>query len=554
VTSSSEFDVVVIGGGVNGSGTARDLALRGLKVALVEQRDVGSGATGASSGMIHGGARYLTHEPHVTKLSCTDSGAVQRIASHMIFRIPFLFPFPARGRVQGLPPKLAHHLVDSMLFAYDLYQPLKGGLPHQRLGAEEALELEPGLKTKIVGAVTWDEWGIDAARLCLANALSAHEAGATIHLHSKVVGFQREEGGRVRGVDVVDRFSGRSFALRGRAVVNAAGPWSELVASRAGATVRLRPTKGVHLLLGGRLSSYAIIALAVDGRTVFIEPWQDVTLIGTTDDDYYGDLDRLEVTFDEVGYLLEAAESIFPTIREHRIIDTWVGVRPTLWQYGPNEDLVSREHEVYDHREQGAEGLFTLTGGKLASFRMMSEEAADVVCEYLGHDVSSETAERPLPGAEDELDATRWAGEYDLSEAIVRKLIRRHGSRTDALLRHARDERGDAGHVVCRCQQVLDSEIRHVVHHEWARSLGDVMRRTRLGTGPCGGVDCAHRAAAVMARELDRSPAWAVRAAEVFLAQRLHARRPTLFGSQARYEAIGSTYLGLQAGGTRGRR
>lgn len=551
--SSSEYDVIVIGGGVNGSGTARDLALRGLEVALVEQRDVGSGATGASSGMIHGGARYLTHEPHVTKTSCTDSGAVQRIASHMIFRIPFLFPFPAQGRVQGLPPRLAHHLVDSMLYAYDLYQPLKGGLPHQRLGREESLALEPGVTQDIVGSITWDEWGIDAARLCLANTLSAKEAGASVHLRTKVVGFLRDDDGRMRGVEVLDRFTGRRFSLRSRAVLNAAGPWSELVAKRAGATVRLRPTKGVHLLLGGRLSAYAIIALAVDGRTVFIEPWQDVTLIGTTDDDYYGDLDQLEVTLDEVGYLLEAAESVFPSIREHRIIDTWVGVRPTLWQYGPNEDRVSREHEVYDHRLDGVEGLFTLTGGKLASFRMMSEEAADAVCEYLGHDEPGVTAERPLPGAEGELELARWAGDYDLSEAVVRKLARRHGSRTGALLEHARDEAGCVGHIVCRCEQVLDSEIRHAVRHELARTLGDVMRRTRLGTGPCGGVGCTHRAASIMARELGRSPAWAIRTAQTFLAQRFRSRRPALSGEQARYESIGSTYLGLQHGGVGGK-
>jgi glycerol-3-phosphate dehydrogenase len=536
---------------VNGTGAARDLALRGLSVVLVEQRDLGAGATGASSGMIHGGVRYLTHEPGVTRTSCTDAGAVRRIASHMVFRIPFLFPFPARGRVEGLPARVAFHMADSMLFAYDLYQPLKGGLPHQRLSRAEALALEPGLAPDIVGALTFDEWGIDAARLCLANALSASEAGAHVLTHTQVVGFARDvDSGRMLGVEVVDRLTGARATLRSRAVLNAAGPWSELVAHLAGAVARLRPTKGVHLVLGGRVSSYAVVANAVDGRGVFIEPWQDVTLVGTTDDDYYGDLDRVEATHDEVGYLLEAAESSFPSIRRHRIIDTWAGVRPTLRQYGPNEDRVSREHEVFDHRSEGAEGLFTLTGGKLASFRLMAEDAADAICEFLGHDAPCRTADEPLPGAEGDIEPSRWAGEHDLPEPLVLKLARRHGSRTGDLLIEARDAGLAARSVVCRCEQVLAAEVRHAVRVEWARTLGDVMRRTRLGTGPCGGTGCAHRAAVVVARELGRSASWAAHAAETFLEQRLRSRRPALSGLQARQEAAGSTFLGLQASST----
>lgn len=545
----ADYDAIVIGGGVNGTGTARDLALRGLKVALFEKRDLGAGATGASSGMIHGGARYLTHEPKITKMSCTDSGAVQRIASHMIFRIPFIFSMPSRGKVEGMPSWLAYHLLDSMLFAYDLYQPLKGGLPHQRLTRDEALSLEPGLNPEMVGALSWDEWGIDSARLCLVNALSAHEAGAEIFTHTQVVGFPREgpgDRGPIRGVEVRDGFSGERRTVSARAVLNATGPWSEVVAARAGAEVRIRPTKGVHLVLGGRVSDFAISALAVDGRTIFIEPWQDITLIGTTDDDYYGDLDRLEATFDEVGYLFEAAEAVFPSIREHRVIDTWAGVRPTLWQYGVNEDRVSREHEVFDHRDAGAEGLFSLAGGKLAAYRMMSEEAADAICEFLGHDVPSSTADQPLPGAEGEIELARWAGEHDLPEPLVRKLARRHGSRTGALLESAREERGGPGAVVCRCEQVLEAEVRHAIRHEWARTPGDVMRRTRLGTGPCGGLRCAYRVAVLLARELGRTPAWADAAARRFLEERLRSRRPALFGPGARAEAINALDLAGQ--------
>jgi len=347
------FDVVVIGGGVNGTGAARDLALRGLSVALLEKTDLGAGATGASSGMIHGGARYLTHEPGVTKVSCTDAGAVRRIAGHMLFRIPFIMPSRRGIKTQGLPPRVATHFVEAFQYAYDLYQPRKGGLPHQRLNRREALAIEPGLSKETVGAVTFDEWGIDAARLCAANALSAAAAGAKVLTHFQALAFERDDSGRVRAVRGRDGLSGRERTLRCRAVLNAAGPWGALVAREAGASLKLRPTKGVHVVLGGRVSNYLIAVFAIDGRAVFLEPWHDVTLVGTTDDDYYGDLDRLEATFDEVQYLLEAVGRFFPSVYDHRPIDTWVGVRPTLYQYGPNEDRVSRDHRVYDHRHEG---------------------------------------------------------------------------------------------------------------------------------------------------------------------------------------------------------
>jgi glycerol-3-phosphate dehydrogenase len=534
-----------VGGGINGTGAARDLALRGLKVALLEKRDLGAGATGGSSGMIHGGARYLTHEPAVTKQSCTDAGAIRRIASHMMFRIPFIFPMLRGYKVEGMGPGLALHMMDSLLYAYDLYQPRKGGLPHQRLKRDEALALEPGLNPAVTGALTWDEWGVDAIRLCLANALSAAEAGAQVHLRHHVTGFVVDEG-RVRAVRFVDGATGRSGQLSCRAVLNAAGPWAQGVADRLGAHgLRLRPSKGVHLVVAGRVTNYAIAAQAVDGRSIFLEPWQDLTLIGTTDDDYYGDLDHVQASFDEVSYLLEAVQTVFPSIVDHRIIDTWCGVRPTLWAYGPNEDRLSREHDVIDHRHDGYGGVFSLVGGKLASYRLMASDAVDCLCQWLGHDVPCSTADEPLPGAEGDLEPERWAGEFEVSEMVVRRLMRRHGSRTGRMLRQSRVEGEPPGACICQCEQVLAVEVRHALRAEWARSLGDIMRRTRLGTGPCGGVGCAFQAAQMLARHLGRSPQWAAEQAYGFLNQRFRSRSPALRGFQVRSEALSNARLGL---------
>ena len=177
----------------------------------------------------------------------------------------------------------------------------------------------------------------------------------------------------------------------------------------------------------------------------------------------------------------------------------------------------------------------------------MAEDAADAICEYLGHDEPCRTGEQPLPGTEGDIEINRWATDLDISEAVVGKLARRYGSRTADAISGAREEGVPASTVICRCQQVLDAEIRHVVRHEWARTLGDVMRRTRLGTGQCGGLRCAHLAAQVLAQELGRDASWAAAQAQLFLHLRYRSRRPAITGFQARSEAMNALLLKTQA-------
>ena len=175
------FDVAVIGGGVNGTGVARDLALRGLAVVLFERNDFAFGASGNSSGMIHGGVRYLETNPNVTEASCRDSGYIQQIAPHLLFRIPFLMPI-----ADGKQGRIMLELIDAYFRAYDTYQPLKRGEPHGRARRGDLAQLEPGLVGKNAGGITFDEWGVDGARLCVLNALDAEEHGAKIHMHTTV--------------------------------------------------------------------------------------------------------------------------------------------------------------------------------------------------------------------------------------------------------------------------------------------------------------------------------------------------------------------------------
>ena len=353
-TRRPDCDVFILGGGVNGTGLARDLALRGLKVILAERNDLAFGASGNSSGMIHGGPRYLTTHPSVTRSSCIDSGYIQRIAPHMIFRIPFLAPVYGESALA----KVMFEAYDAFFALYDKYQPLKRGRRHTRLTPDEAERAVPGLRTeKLRGAVTCDEWGINGARLCNANALDAREHGATVLLRSTVEKVHVERGA-VTGVRVRDRLTGVAAEYTARVVVNATGAWAPITASLAGLAgrVRVRPGKGVHLVLDRPVSDVAVLCNAIDGRQIFIEPWQNASLIGTTDDDTYGDLDDLRATTDEVRYLLEGIEQVLPRVREARIVGTTVGARPTLYAYGRTEDALSREHEIIDHAAESQYG------------------------------------------------------------------------------------------------------------------------------------------------------------------------------------------------------
>ncbi|MFO0662065.1 MAG: FAD-dependent oxidoreductase [Polyangiaceae bacterium] len=397
-----DVDVVVIGGGVNGSGVARDAALRGLKVALFERNDFAFGASGNSSGMIHGGVRYLTYDPAVTKKSSLDSGFIQRIAPHLLFRIPFLLPV-----TEGPGSRALLALMDAFFEAYDQYQPLKRGKPHARIDPADLRKLEPGLVGDVVGGVTFDEWGIDGSRLVVSNALDAELHGARIEVHTTVEKIQRHpDTGAPIAVEIRDQITGKREVVTTRVIVNATGAWSPFtteMASLPQTASAVRGGKGIHVVYDRRLTNYAIVAKTIDGRQIFLEPWQNMSVLGTTDDDYYGSLDRVRATTDEVRYLEQAMARVFPAIKTARAIGTYAGVRLTLYNWGTIEDKLSREHEVIDHARHGAPGMFSLIGGKLASYRLFAEEATDLVMAHLGRGETSTTHSKPLPGGDREV-------------------------------------------------------------------------------------------------------------------------------------------------------
>lgn len=548
--SDVDVDVVVIGGGVNGTGVARDAAIRGLKVALFERNDLAFGASGNNSGMIHGGPRYMLNDPNVTATSCRDSGYIQAIAPHLLFRVPFLMPAENKGQA-----KIMHALMDAFFEAYDRYQPLKRGKKHAMLSVDELQRLEPGIRGEMVGGFSFDEWGIDGVRLCTANTVDAHERGAKIFVGSTVERIERrEDTGEVTAVVYRDRVTGQTGSLRTHTVVNATGAWAPITASLGGLApirARVRPGKGIHIIYDRRLVNYAIASRTIDGRQIFIAPWQNMSVVGTTDDDYYGNLDDVRATSEEVRYLVQGIARIFPAIRSARAIGTYAGVRPTLHAYGPLEDELSREHDIIDHAEHGAPGVYSMIGGKLASYRIFAEEMTDVLASRFGLSAKSSTHEKPLPGGDRLIDAHALARKTEIDAIAAKRLTYRHGSRALQIAERVKERPREAC-TVCVCEPVIEAEVRHAVQNEWARSVADVSRRTRLGLGACGGMRCAARCGQIVAQELGLSPQEGLRQAASFLVRQSQTRTVALGPEQARQEALViaavRSELGIEAG------
>lgn len=533
---AADVDVVIIGGGVNGVGVARDASMRGLKVALFERNDLAFGASGNSSGMIHGGPRYLAYDPAVTETSCRDSGHIQAIAPHLLFRIPFLVPVERSARA-----KVMLTLMDAFFQAYDEYQPLKRGKPHARLTPEELRQLEPGLRGDMVGGISFDEWGIDGARLCTANAIDARERGAKIFVGTTIDSIERrEDTGEVVAVRYRDLRNGRTGRMTTSSVVNATGAWAPITASLSGLEshrARLRPGKGIHIAFDRRLTNYAIAARTIDDRQIFLEPWQNMSIVGTTDDDFYGDLDDCTATSEEVRYLIQGIARVFPAIRSSRIIHTYAGVRPTLFAYGPLEDALSREHQVIDHAAHGAPGLYSMIGGKLASYRLFAEEMADVLSQRFRLGATCSTHKSFLPGGDRTVDPFQLATRLEIDAVAARRIVYRHGSRAERIEERIHERPREAS-VVCPCEPVLEAEVRHAVAEEMARSVDDVSRRTRLGLGACGGMRCAARCGQIVAEERGLPPRFGREMALRFLVRRARTRAVGLGPDQARQEAL----------------
>ena len=394
-------DLAIVGGGINGAGIARDAAMRGLSVVLVEKGDFASGTSSRSSRLIHGGIRYLEQlEIHLVFEATNERTVLARIAPHLARPLPFLVPV-FTGAKHGMLALAAG------LWIYDGLSLFRSYRLHKTLSTKKVLEIEPGLRTDgLKGAALFWDRATDDARLTLENAIAAHRAGARVMNYVEVVGFRRGEGDRVSGLVLSDRLGGGRTELSARLTIVAAGPWLDGVLDRlqpAGEArpSLLRPTKGVHIVVpADRLPvHHAIVANAIsDGRVLFFLPWGAFTIVGTTDTDYQGPPEEVAADGADARYLLETANHYMPgaNLVLGDVVSTWAGLRPLVRQEGVAESQVSREHEILEP----APGLLAIAGGKLTTYRRMAEEIVDKAVAQLGAEASPcRTDKDPLPGA-----------------------------------------------------------------------------------------------------------------------------------------------------------
>ena len=381
-------DVAIIGGGITGAGVARDCAMRGLSVVLLEKSHPGRQTTASSSRLIHGGLRYLLYDRRTTLETSWDAGYILQIAAPLLSRLPILWPV-YRRHAHGMST------VDALLQSYDGFQRLKGGKPHMRLAPEETLRLLPSLKKEgLRGALSFDEWQVDPVRLVESTLGSAERHGAAIRRNCPVESIdQVPEGGiRLKGPDV---------EVEAKLVINAGGPWAAEIARLAGARIPLILRRGTHLVYGRRLTPFGLILEAADRRRyVFVLPGPDYTLVGPTDVEHAAGPDSCAASREEIDYLLATVRRYFPDFPE-KFDRTVCGLRPIVGESGGKEELLSRGFKLYSRSEQGGpEEFLTLAGGKMSDYRLMAEAAVDAVSLRLGRTASCRTAFETLDGKE----------------------------------------------------------------------------------------------------------------------------------------------------------
>lgn len=485
------FDLVVIGGGINGAAIARDAALRGLSVALLEKHDWGWGTSAKSSKLAHGGLRYLELlEFALVHEALQDRERFLRQAPHLVRPLRFIYPI--------YPHVAARRAVRAGLLLYDIFSHGKS-LPNRHyFSRAETLRLAPGLSAEGLrgGATYYDAQIEHVERLVVEMVLDARAHGAVCLNRAIVTGIRMAGSpGAQAATGVHVRVQAQDLTLEARTVINATGCWVDetLGPLATGRPTKVRKTKGAHVVVPRFTDDALIVKAASDGRTFFILPWQGQCVIGTTDTDYAGDAGDARADADDVAYLLDEAARYFPDAPLDRIAYTYAGVRALVNEDGVTESNVTRRHILYDHAARdGVTGLWSLQGGKITTARTLAEEAVDRVCRHLGRvDLARRhpTREANYPGGPAvpweafRAQAIRDAEARGLPPATATHLVDTYGARWQAPLAGA----SDAAQPIPGGGPFVLGEVDMAVREEDARSLADVMfRRTLLGLRPEG--------------------------------------------------------------------
>lgn len=503
--AETEFDVAVVGGGMIGTGVARDAAMRGLKTVLFEKEDFCYGTSGRSSRMIHGGLRYLAnYDFGLVREGLRERETLLRIAPHLVHPLKFLIPVYGESFLHKMKLKIGMILYD--LLSYDKSLP-----GHKYLDKKQVLEAESALcETDLMGAyVYYDSQIALTERLCIENVVSATNHGAFLLNHAKVVGLLKKNN-LVSGVKVQDALAGKLVEFRAKLVVNVGGPWLDEVVRevRGGERPLARTTKGIHLVTP-RVTNDALALFAADRRAYFVMPWLDFGLVGTTDTDYEEDMDAVKADINDVEYLRTEVRKAFPRASCDQIFYTYAGVRSLLRVERIKESAVTRRHIIYDHeKKEGLKGLISVIGGKLTAYRGIAQDIVDVAARNLGVHSVCRTAKEHLPGADVaelekvEMNMESLALEYGISTGVITHLVSLYGSRYREVLDYVKKDKG-LKERLCKTNHDIAAEVIHAIEKESAFTLSDFMlRRSLIGFRQCEGLDCCAKVAKKMGKIL----------------------------------------------------
>lgn len=507
------YDVIVIGGGATGAGTARDCAKRGLKVLLIERLDFTAGATGRNHGLLHSGARYAVTD-HESATECIkENMTLRKIAAHCVEETGGLFV--------TLPD-------DDLDYQKTFIEScLSAGIEAKQLDPKDVIRMEPAVNPDIIGAVSVPDGAVDPFRLTTANVLDARIHGADVLTYTEVVDLLQENG-RITGVKVRSNVNGEEMDLHSQIVVNAGGIWSHGIAQKAGITINMFPAKGALLIFGHRVNNMVINRCRKPADADILVPGDTISLIGTTSSRVpYDQVDNMEVTQEEVDILLNQGCQLVPSLSWTRILRAYAGVRPLIADDSdPSGRKISRGIVCLDHATRdGAEGFVTISGGKLMTYRLMAETAADMVCRKLGIDAKCTTHIDPLPGSEPQNEIEQSGKKHIISMSTGQLAAHeRHGS-LSTNIKYDKDY-DDA--LVCECEQVSVGEIKYAMDALHVNNLVNLRRRTRMGMGTCQAGICASRAAAILGTKYGNDRA--LEDLRSFLQERWKGIRPVAWG------------------------
>lgn len=505
--------VVIIGGGATGVGILRDLSMRGVKAVLLEQKDLAFGTSSRFHGLLHSGGRYAVKDAEAARECAEENAILRRIGRHCVE--------PTEGYFVRLPQD------------DPAYEPIwiesceASGIRVEPVSLAEVRKKEPHISPRAQAVYRVPDAAVDGFRLCRQNVLSARQYGGQALTYHEVIRIQ-STGGKVEAVQVRNCLTGDSRWIECAIVVNASGSWVDQVARLAGTTIPVTPDRGTLIALNHRLSNHIVNRLRAPANGDIYVPHGSVTIFGTTSvatdrpDDF-------SPSAQEIDELLRTGQELFEDLPRYRILRAYTGTRPLFGGGNADGRDKSRNFVILDHQSEGLDGLVSIVGGKLTTYRLMAEKVTDVVCHKLGNQQSCRTAEEPLipdPSADLLNEARRFFPAFGLELAVSRL-----GPELADTVSRVRQE-PEKKRLVCECELVTLAEVETVTHSGSSFTMSDIRRRTRMGMGTCQGSYCGLRAVGMMVDNGLAEGEKTISLLQDFLESRFSGIRPVLWGQQ----------------------